>query len=296
MVATHSAVAVHVTAEVTTYKFIKENLSDIHIQIPGLTCTTIMTGPVIAICGTTGVGKSKLGIELALRLSQLQKHETPGHKWRGARIINADSMQVYTGMDVITNKVPREERMGVEHLLMDFKHPGEQYVVGQWVRDAIQAVSCKVRINVLAEWLCVAKIQETHSRNEIPIVVGGTSYWIQHLLFPNRLSNDDVINLQPGQSSVHPRSPILEGRISHLPLHLLELFTSLPEQPPSAVSHPDDALLLHQLLQTLDEPVAARWHWKDTRKVLRNLQIIKEQGRMPSEIISEQANIALLPR
>lgn len=296
MVATHSAVAVHVTAEVTTYKFIKENLSDIHIQIPGLTCTTIMTGPVIAICGTTGVGKSKLGIELALRLSQLQKHETPGHKWRGARIINADSMQVYTGMDVTTNKVPREERMGVEHLLMDFKHPGEQYVVGQWVRDAIQAVSCKVRINVLAEWLCVAKIQETHSRNEIPIVVGGTSYWIQHLLFPNRLSNDDVINLQPGQSSVHPRSPILEGRISHLPLHLLELFTSLPEQPPSAVSHPDDALLLHQLLQTLDEPVAARWHWKDTRKVLRNLQIIKEQGRMPSEIISEQANIALLPR
>jgi tRNA dimethylallyltransferase len=50
-------------------------------------------------------------------------------------------MQVYTGMDVITNKVPVAERMGVEHLLMDFKQPGEQYVVGQWVQDAIKLVN-----------------------------------------------------------------------------------------------------------------------------------------------------------
>jgi tRNA dimethylallyltransferase len=98
-----------------------------------------MTGlkPLITICGTTGVGKSKLSIELALKLAQ----ETDAHGWKGARIINADSMQVYTGMDVITNKVPVAERMGVEHLLMDFKQPGEQYVVGEWVRDAIQAVN-----------------------------------------------------------------------------------------------------------------------------------------------------------
>ncbi|KAL4065434.1 IPP transferase-domain-containing protein [Scleroderma yunnanense] len=238
-----------------------------------------MTSPVIAICGTTGVGKSKLGIELALRLAQVQRHENPSHKWRGARIINADSMQVYTGMNVITNKVPFEERMGVEHLLMDFKRPGEQYVVGQWVQDAIEA------------------IQETHSRHEIPIIVGGTSYWIQHLLFPNRLSSGDSINVRPGeQRSIHPRSSILKSRISQLPPHLLELLNSLPEQPSSAVSHPDDALLLHQLLQTLDEPVAARWHWRDTRKVLRSLQIIKEHGRIPSEIISEQATTAHLPR
>jgi len=93
--------------------------------------------PLITICGTTGVGKSKLSIELALKLAQ----ESHAHGWKGARIINADSMQVYTGMDVITNKVPAAERMGVEHLLMDFKQPGEQYVVGEWVRDAIQAVN-----------------------------------------------------------------------------------------------------------------------------------------------------------
>ena len=49
-------------------------------------------------------------------------------------------MQVYKGLDVITNKVSESERQGVEHLLMDFKQPGEQYVVGEWVRDTLKLV------------------------------------------------------------------------------------------------------------------------------------------------------------
>lgn len=51
-------------------------------------------------------------------------------------------MQVYAGMDVITNKVSESEMQGVEHLLMSFKKPGEQYIVGQWVQDAIKMVRC----------------------------------------------------------------------------------------------------------------------------------------------------------
>jgi tRNA dimethylallyltransferase len=85
--------------------------------------------PLIAIFGTTGVGKSNLAIQLGLALKP------------GARIINADAMQAYAGLDVLTNKIPEPERHGVEHLLMGFKQPGEQYVVGQWVKDAISAVS-----------------------------------------------------------------------------------------------------------------------------------------------------------
>lgn len=92
--------------------------------------------PIIAVCGTTGVGKSNLAIEIALQLSR----GTRVDGWRGARIINADSMQVYSGMDVITNKVPEAERKGIEHLLMSFKSPGEQYVVGHWVQDALKLV------------------------------------------------------------------------------------------------------------------------------------------------------------
>lgn len=176
-------------------------------------------------------------------------------------------MQVYTGMDVITNKVPVTERMGVEHLLMDFKQPGEQYVVGQWVQDAIKA------------------IDETHRMDKVPIIVGGTSYWIQHLIFPNRLPI-------PAQSL----SDSVAQSIANLPPDLLELFNALPEHPPSAASHPHDAMLLHKLLTALDEPVAQRWHWKDTRKVMGSLRVIKDTGQAPSEIIAEQSKTALLPR
>lgn len=93
--------------------------------------------PLITICGTTGVGKSKLGIELALALSD---HTRKHGGFQGARIINADAMQVYAGLDVLTNKVPVEEQRGVEHLLMGFKNPAEQYVVGQWVKEASRLV------------------------------------------------------------------------------------------------------------------------------------------------------------
>jgi tRNA dimethylallyltransferase len=92
--------------------------------------------PLVAICGTTGVGKSQLAIELAHRLAR----RAASRPWRGARVVNADAMQAYRGMDVITNKVPAHARQGVAHLLMDVKRPGEQYVVGEWVRDAVQAV------------------------------------------------------------------------------------------------------------------------------------------------------------
>jgi len=93
--------------------------------------------PVIAICGTTGVGKSKLAIELALKLSEKFDH----HGWKGGVVVNADAMQAYKGFNTITNKIPLDERAGVDHLLMDFKEPSEQYVVGQWIHDATRAVS-----------------------------------------------------------------------------------------------------------------------------------------------------------
>lgn len=91
---------------------------------------------IITICGTTGVGKSKLAIDLALHINRASHISG----WRRAKIINADSMQVYKGLDVITNKVSESERQGVEHLLMDFKQPGEQYVVGEWVQDTLKLV------------------------------------------------------------------------------------------------------------------------------------------------------------
>ncbi|EPQ54855.1 tRNA isopentenyltransferase [Gloeophyllum trabeum ATCC 11539] len=231
------------------------------------------TRPLIAICGTTGVGKSQLSVELALALSRTKGMRK--HGWNGARIINADSMQVYVGMDVITNKIPERERQGVEHLLMSFKRPGEQYVVGEWVKDAVHAIN------------------ETHSQNKIPIVVGGTAYWMQHLIFPDRLAK---MTEPRGRAGDIVLSEELLEHVSKLPQELRELIYALPEEPPDASIDPQAAFCLHSLLNALDPIVASRWHWKDTRKVLRSLEIIKETGRRPSDVWSEQSSISVQPR
>jgi len=235
--------------------------------------------PIIAICGTTGVGKSKLAVELALRIAE------------GAAVINADSMQVYDGLDILTNKLPTEEMKGVPHLLMGFKKPGEQYVVGQWVEEAAKAVSptpSTSRPVALPLDHAMYKINDIHNQNKIPIVVGGTSYWIQHLVFPDRLVGKDS---QPPSPSC-----LSENLLSKLSPDERDLINKLPDPPPSASTDPDSALAMHRLLQALDPTVASRWHWRDTRKVLRSLRIIAETGRLPSEVIAEQSETDLTAR
>jgi tRNA A37 N6-isopentenylltransferase MiaA len=84
---------------------------------------------ILAIVGTTGVGKSQLAVHLA-RAQELGLGE----------IINADSMQVYRGLDIITNKVTPEEQMGVPHHLLGFLSPQDEYRVGQFKQDAEKVV------------------------------------------------------------------------------------------------------------------------------------------------------------
>ncbi|KAI1790736.1 tRNA isopentenyltransferase [Ganoderma leucocontextum] len=232
--------------------------------------------PLIVICGTTGVGKSKLGIDLALALSAGNRQNLP---YNGARIINADSMQVYTGMDVITNKVPMAERCGVEHLLMDYKKPGEQLTGPEWIKNAIEAV------------------EETHSRNQVPIVVGGTSYWIQHLIFPERMASLDKSGEEsPEINEAQLPSAAFTNALSSLPPDLLSLFNNLPEQAPTADLDPQLSLNLHKLLTHMDPLVSQRWHWRDSRKVLTNIRIIQESRRLASEILKEQSQLTSRPR
>lgn len=119
--------------------------------------------------------------------------------------------------------------------------------------------------------------------------MGGTLYWIQHLLFPNHLVNEHPLETSQNRQ-FPPMSDELRKSLDTLPPHLFDLFNCLSSDPPNASSDPDGAFALHSLLKILDPSIAARWHWKDTRKVHRSLNILKETGRPASELISDQSN------
>jgi len=108
--------------------------------------------PVIAIVGPTASGKSTLGIEVALELD--------------GEIINCDSVQVYREIRIATAKVPLEERKGIPHHLIDFVSPHVNYTAVEWAREAEQ------------------KIGEIERRGRIPLLVGGTGFYLRALRQP----------------------------------------------------------------------------------------------------------------
>ena len=81
-------------------------------------------------------------------------------------IINCDSVQVYQRIQVATAKVPLEERKGVPHHLIDFVPPSINYTAVEWAREAVR------------------KIEEIESRNRVPLLVGGTGFYLRALRRP----------------------------------------------------------------------------------------------------------------
>ena len=106
---------------------------------------------IIAIVGPTGVGKTRLSIKLAKELD--------------GEIINADSTQVYRGLDIATAKATKEEQEGVKHHLIDIKDVEEDYSVYDFQKDAQK------------------KIEEIKKRGKTPILVGGTGLYLKALLY-----------------------------------------------------------------------------------------------------------------
>lgn len=106
---------------------------------------------VIAIVGPTAVGKTKMSVSLAKLLD--------------GEIINADSTQVYIGMDIATAKVTEQEKEMIPHHLFDFKDMKEDYTVYDYQKD------------------CRKKIEEILSRGKVPILVGGTGLYLKAALY-----------------------------------------------------------------------------------------------------------------
>ena len=115
--------------------------------------------PLIILAGPTAVGKTSLSIRLA--------------KETGGEIISADSMQVYRHMDIGSAKITKEEMEGVPHYLVDMLEPEEEFNV--------------VRFQQMAE----EAAERIWEKGKIPLVVGGTGFYIQALLYDIDFTEND---------------------------------------------------------------------------------------------------------
>ncbi|KAJ2740978.1 tRNA dimethylallyltransferase, mitochondrial [Coemansia sp. BCRC 34301] len=196
--------------------------------------TTLLQKRLIAITGTTGVGKSQLAIDLARAVN--------------GEVINADALQVYKGYDIITNKVTSEEMLGVPHHLLGFVEPSREYTVQMFEQDALR------------------KIHEIHQRNRVPILVGGTNYYIQSVMFSKSLIS--TTSRDPGSPDAASLgvAGFREFELQH-----------------AAKSDQD----LWEELRAADPVMAENWHANNRRKVLRSLEVLAATGRPHSEWIRE---------
>lgn len=117
---------------------------------------------IIVIVGPTAVGKTDLSLALA--------------KHYNGEIINADSMQIYRGLDIGTAKVTKSEMNEVPHHLLDIKNVEEEYSIYHYQKD------------------CRKKIAEIFDKNKVPILVGGTGLYIKAALYDYQLEEKKLDN------------------------------------------------------------------------------------------------------
>ena len=115
---------------------------------------------IIVIAGPTAVGKTKLSVELAKKIN--------------GEIINADSTQVYRGMDIGTAKVTEEEKENISHYLFDIKDIDEDYTVYDYQKDCRECIS------------------DILKKGKVPILVGGTGLYIKAALYNYEFKDEDT--------------------------------------------------------------------------------------------------------
>ncbi|KAJ5645797.1 hypothetical protein N7490_002169 [Penicillium lividum] len=192
---------------------------------------------LIAVVGATGTGKSKLAVDLACRFN--------------GEIINGDAMQMYRGLPIITNQIPIDERCGIpHHLLSCVDLEAEPWRIAHFKKEALRL------------------IDDIRSRGKTPILVGGTHYYTQAVLFKDQLVGEG----KDEGSDYEERSKLSEE-------------ASTSEKWPILDASPE---ALMKKLREVDPVMAARWHPKDGRKIRRSLEIYFQTGRPASEIYEEQ--------
>ena len=164
-----------------------------------------MSEPIlIVVAGPTGSGKSDLGLSLAETFN--------------GEIVNCDSVQLYRHMDIGSAKTPVSQRRGIPHHLIDILNPDEVFTAGDYQRVSRRALN------------------EIAARGRVPIVVGGTGFYLRALI--------------NGLFQGPQRDDSLRGRLS-------------ARKPGS----------LHRLLTRFDPERARRIHVNDTQKLIRALEV-----------------------
>ena len=178
-----------------------------------------MKKPLIILTGPTAVGKTKASIGLAKALN--------------GEIISADSMQVYKYMDIGSAKIRPEEMDGIKHYLIDELEPDEEFHV--------------VRFQQMAK----AAMEEIYAKGKVPIVVGGTGFYIQALLYD--------IDFTENEEDTAYR---------------MELEQIAKENGPEK---------LHEMLREVDPESADAIHANNVKRVIRALEFYKLTGQKISE-------------
>ena len=180
--------------------------------------------PLIILTGPTAAGKTSLSIELAKSI--------------GGEIISADSMQVYKKMDIGTAKIRPEEMQGVPHYLIDELDPSEEFNVVAFVEKSKEAM------------------KKIYAAGHIPIIVGGTGFYIQALLY-------DI------DFSQHEDKESYRKELEQLAKEKGKEY-------------------LYEILKKKDPEYATITHCNNVKKVIRALEYYKETGKKLSEHNEEQ--------
>lgn len=175
--------------------------------------------PLIILSGPTAVGKTALSVELAKRIN--------------ASIVSADSMQVYKGMDIGTAKITKEEMQGIPHYLIDALNPSDDFNIVTFKNMAKSAIA------------------DIYGKGRIPLIVGGTAFYIQSVLYDIDFSETDE-NTKYRQE-------------------LTQLIESRGGQ------------YVHKMLEAVDKDAAAAIHYNDHKRMIRALEYLHETGERISE-------------
>ena len=175
--------------------------------------------PMIILTGPTAVGKTALSIDLAKAIN-------------GA-IISADSMQVYRHMDIGSAKITKEEMQDIPHYLIDVLEPQEEFHVVKFVE------------------LAKAALDEIYANGQIPIVTGGTGFYIQALLYD--------IDFTDQECDEAYRESLAQ------------------------IAKEKGADVLHEMLREVDPKSAEAIHANNVKRVIRALEFYHLSGQRISE-------------